>query len=118
MIIIELVEGDETLEDIERICQHFLEHEDISRLVTEEQLDDIKAILAPTLRADGNESKKRALWNDLLDNLVITDDHGAKLHFFRDEEHNRLYFGSQEGFDTITKLSENEAPITEANKRF
>lgn len=118
MIIVELVEGRETLEDIERICQYFLEHEDIPRLLTQEQREEIKAILAPTLREDGNETEKRALWSDLLNNLVITDSHGDKLHFFRDQKHDRLYFGSQEGYKTITELSENESPITSANKRF
>ncbi|WP_019671751.1 hypothetical protein [Psychrobacter lutiphocae] len=117
MIIIELVEGEETLEDIERICRHFLEREDIQTLVTDDQLKEIKAILEPTLREDGNESKKRALWKDLLDNLVMTDHHGAKLHFFRDKKHNRLYFGNQEGYETITELSENEDSITSSNER-
>lgn len=118
MIIVELNEGRETLHDIERICEHLIEHEDLSKLMTEQQHDDIMYILRPTLDADQNETEKRAHWQRLLNEFVIETPDGDKLRFHRDEKFQRLYFGDKKGFETIETLVENENPITACNSRF
>lgn len=108
MIIIELNEGRESLEDIERICHHLAEHPDLIAIMTPQQREDISLVLKPTLAADHNESEKRAYWEKLLTEFVIKDNHGQDLRFYRDPHSQRLYFGNQEGFETIEALKENE----------
>ncbi|PNK59693.1 hypothetical protein [Psychrobacter sp. FDAARGOS_221] len=118
MIIIELNEGPETLEDIERIAHRLCEHDQLVSVMTEEEREDLKSILKPTLAADHNEQEKRAHWEHLIKDFQMEGPHGQQLRFYRDEDAQRLYFGDEEGFATIEKLSENENPITKSNSRF
>lgn len=108
MLIIELNEGPETLADIERICAHLSEHKQLVAMMTAEQRQDIAYVLKPTLAADHNETEKRAHWQKLLGEFVVKDQHGDELMFYRDPHTQRLYFGNQQGFDTIESLQEQE----------
>lgn len=118
MIIVELAEGQETLSEIERICQHLCEHKELSNLMTDKQREDLGYILKPTTAADYEEYDKRLHWESLLQNFVVYNASGKEFRFHRDEQNQRLYFGDKEGFETIQMLAENEKPITSSHQRF
>ena len=104
MFIIQLNEGRESLADIERICHHLTEHKQLIGLMTPEQRADLSFVLKPTLAADQDEADKRAHWDKLLNEFMMTDEHGNALHFYRDQRTQDLYFGNQQGFETIESL--------------
>ena len=105
MLIIKLTETKETLDDIERICRHLSEHKDLVKLMTPEESRDISYILRPTFNANHNEDQKRAHWQKLLNEFTVTDKKGNELRFFRDQTTEALYFGNQQGFDTLESMS-------------
>lgn len=108
MFIIQLNEGKESLADIERICQHLTEHKQLIALMTPEQRADLCYVLKPTLARDHDEEQKREHWDKLLKEFVMSDTHGNEMHFYRDPNTQYLYFGNQQGFDTIEGLQDRE----------
>lgn len=108
MFFIELDEGNETLADIRRICQHLVEHRELLRLMTQQQLDDLSVILAPTLHRDQDEAQKRQYWQDLLKNFVVYDDHNQPIRFYREPKTQRLYLANPAGLASLPSFVEHE----------
>ncbi len=104
MLIIKLTETKETLDDIERICRHLNEHQELAALMTTEENQDISYILKPTFNINHNEEQKRAHWQKLLNEFTIRDKKGNELRFFRDQPTGALYFGNKQGFETIENM--------------
>ena len=108
MLFIELDEGDDTLDDIKRICRHIAEHRELIYLMSDSQADDLSVILAPTLHADQDEDSKRAHWQRLLAEFEMKDAKGEPIRFYREPTTKRLYFANQKGIEVIAKQIEAE----------
>lgn len=111
MLIIRLTETKETLQDIETICRHLVEHNALTPLMTVDNSLDISYILKPTLKADHCEAEKMAHWQKLLNEFVLKDKRGHELLFIRDENTQGLYFGNKEGFNAIEDINHHHALI-------
>ena len=105
MLIIKLTDNKETLDDIETICRHITEHQDLMQLLPADENNDISYILRPTFRADHDEDQKRAHWEKLLNEFTLTDHNGTELRFYREEQTGALYFGSKQGFELLTSMN-------------
>lgn len=105
MLFIKLPHDDSTLEGIEQICQTLIQHPKILENLDQKTLDDLSAILKPTLAADQNEDEKRQHWQNLLNEFVATDRKGNLLRFYRQADTGKLFFGDQAGFDLANEMA-------------
>lgn len=108
MFFVELDEGDVTLDDIQRICRHIVEHKELIPLMTQQQADDLSYILAPSMASDRDETAKCEHWRQLLREFEVRGMQGQPIRFYREPRTQRLYLADAAGVAGITELLANE----------
>lgn len=85
------------LEDAKNIAKKILDYGLAHNCLTSQQQDELNTLIKPNLNPQKDHDQIKALWQDLVDTLVITTDKGEKLRFVADEQRRILYFGDEAG---------------------
>lgn len=106
MYYIELDEDGVSLQDIIRFAKHISEDRYLVAHLSQQQADDLSAILQPTLSPDQHIDSSSQHWQHFIDSFYIDDKKGRHLHFYHDTANKKLYFGDDEGIKTAKLLDD------------